>query len=243
MDKPSTVAAWNGFCPVCRSTTRFSSANTWFRDYLECENCEHGSIPRERALFHVLHELAPNFLNMNIHESSPGGRECSVILHRHAKKYTPTQFYPGIEPGTIHNQYRCENIERQTFPDESFDIVITLDVMEHIFNPDAAYRDIYRTLRPGGYYIHTTPIFSTLAASERRAAMTDEGEIVHLFEPEYHGNPVDASGSLVTFHYGYDLPQLITEWTPFEVEIRRHRIKRLGLIAEFNEVIVCRKPD
>ena len=35
-------------------------------------------------------------------------------------------------------------------------------------------------------------------------------------KPEYHGNPVSDKGALVTFHYGYDLPELIREWSGME---------------------------
>ena len=41
-----------------------------------------------------------------------------------------TFFFPGVTLGTIHNKFRCEDIENQTFADESFDIVITQDVMQ-----------------------------------------------------------------------------------------------------------------
>ncbi|WP_262296545.1 hypothetical protein [Microvirga sesbaniae] len=64
-------------------------------------------------------------------------------------------------------------------------------------------------------------------------------------EPEYHGNPADPSdpegGSLVTYRYGYDVADLIAEWAPFDVEIRRFNDRTHGIIAEFTEVIVCRK--
>lgn len=42
--------------------------------------------------------------------------------------------------------YRSEALERQTFADERFDLVMTQDVMEHIFDVEAAFRKIYRTV-------------------------------------------------------------------------------------------------
>ncbi len=43
------------------------------------------------------------------------------------------------------------------FPDASFDSVLTTEVLEHIFNPDEALREIARVLRPGGRMLLTCP--------------------------------------------------------------------------------------
>jgi Methyltransferase domain len=235
------VASWRGRCPICEQDTIFEARNQWFRDYLNCRTCPGGSIPRERAIMQVIRELAPDWTRRSIHESSPGGRGASVVLARDCAGYIATQFFADTPRGAYSGGVRCEDLEQQTFDDERFDLVITQDVMEHIFHPDRAYREIWRTLRFGGLYIHTTPIYKDRVASERRASLAKDGKVVHLAEPEYHGNPVDPKGSLVTFHYGYDLADLIAEWTPFDVEIRRFHERSSGIVAEFSEVVVCRK--
>jgi hypothetical protein len=235
------VASWRGHCPICEQDTIFEAQNAWFRDHLTCKSCIGGSIPRERALMEVLRELAPDWKRQKIHEGSPAGRGASVVLARDCSDYVPTQFYPDVTRGAHRDGVRCEDLEQQTFEDESFDIVISQDVMEHIFHPDRAYQEVWRTLKPGGLYLHTTPIYKGRVATERRASVGVDGKIIHLAEPEYHGNPVDPKGSLVTFHYGYDLADLIAEWTPFDVEIRRFHQRSCGIVAEFSEVVVCRK--
>jgi SAM-dependent methyltransferase len=242
MQSQDIVATWAGFCPICLQHTRFVARNPWFRDHLLCEACDGGSIPRERALMLVIHQLLPHWAQLDIHESSPVLRGVSKLLAAEASGYVATQFWPDIPLGTRHHGIRCENLEAQTFPSESFDLVITQDVMEHVFHPDKAYQEIYRTLRSGGYHIHTTPIYKNLVQTKQKAALRQDGEITYLSEPEYHGNPISGEGSLVTFHYGYDLADLITEWAPFDVEIRRFADRTHGIIAEFTEVIVCAKP-
>jgi SAM-dependent methyltransferase len=191
----------------------------------------------------AIREFVPNWETANIHESSPSGRGVSILMFRKARRFVATQFYPDLQPGTYHSSgFRCENIERQTFPNDAFDLVITQDVMEHVFDPPSAYQEIYRTLRPGGHHIHTTPIYKDLVKSVRRAALQPDGHIQYLSDPEYHGSPISEKGSLVTFHYGYDLADLIAEWTPFDVEIRRFNSRTHGIVAEYTEVIICAKP-
>ena len=234
------IARWGGFCPICfrRHSSPLEpdgSETTFFVSFC-------GSIPRERAVMLVIQQLLPHWAQLSIHESSPLSRGVSALLARQASRYIATQFWPDITVGSSHMGMRCENLEDQTFPSESFDLVITQDVMEHLFHPEKAYQEIYRTLRSGGYHIHTTPIYKVLQQTEQKATLGQDGHVRHLAEPEYHGNPISGDGSLVTFHYGHDLPDLITEWTLFDVEVRRFADRTHGIVAEFTEVIVCKKP-
>ena len=43
------------------------------------------------------------------------------------------------------------------FPDESFDAAVCTEVLEHLFEPQVATREIWRVLRPGGHLIATVP--------------------------------------------------------------------------------------
>ena len=62
--------------------------------------------------------------------------------------------------------------------------------MEHVFNPSKAFSEIARTLAPGGMHIFTVPLVNKWNPSRRRAKIDNEGNIIHLTEPSYHGNPV-----------------------------------------------------
>ncbi len=230
-----------GFCPCCEQGVTFTSLQDWFRDHLICPNCE--SVVRERAVALTLSEQSPNWRFKRIHESSPADRGLSRKLRLRAPRYLASYFYPDKPAGEFVGQLRNENLENQTFVDETFDIVVTLDVMEHVFHPAKAYQEIFRTLCPGGLYIHTFPIRKWLVeGAVPRAEQLPDGTVKLLVNPpEYHGSPT--GDSLVTFDYGYDIAYQITKWAPFDVRISRFWDQRHGIIGEYTEVIVCRKPE
>ncbi len=43
------------------------------------------------------------------------------------------------------------------FPGEQFDVVFCLEIIEHLFSPDALLRDLHSVLKPGGVLILSTP--------------------------------------------------------------------------------------
>jgi len=45
----------------------------------------------------------------------------------------------------------------------------------------------------------------------KTADIDGHGKIHHFVEPVYNGNPIDAKGSLVTYHWGYDMIDLIMQ--------------------------------
>jgi SAM-dependent methyltransferase len=229
-----------GFCPICAGEVRFQARQAWFRDHLFCSACR--SIPRERGLALVLERRFPDWRGLAIHESSPADRGISRKIREGAPGYVASQFFPGEAPGTTVRGFRNENLEAMTFPDASFDLVVTLDVMEHVNQPDTVLREVRRTLRPGGAYLFTVPTYKGKVASERRAHYREDGSVEHMAEPEYHGNPVSDAGSLVTFHYGYDFAELIHAWSGFEVEVMRFHDHRHGVIGEFTEVYLATWP-
>ena len=71
-------------------------------------------------------------------------------------------------------------IEDAAFDDNSFDVVHNSHVIEHINQPDVFVKEIHRILKPGGYFICTTPNalgFQALFFKERwRSVIAD-----HLF--------------------------------------------------------------
>ena len=183
-----------GFCPICESNVKFVAKSEWFRDFYLCGNC--GSIPRERALMEVIKHHFPNWREATVHESSPGVRGTSARLKKECREYIPSQFFLDRRPGEMVKGVRCENLEALTFADESIDLHVTQDVMEHVFHPDRAFAEIARTLRPGGMHICTVPLVNKWSPTRRRASIDEAGHITHHLEESYHGNPIGDGKSL-----------------------------------------------
>lgn len=233
-----------GYCPICEKEATFAAKHRWLRGSLICRTCSGGSVPRERALALMLDQLRPYWRHLDLHESSPAQRGISVKLQRECRRYVGSHYYPDKPLGQMVGKFRNENLEAQTFSDESFDIVVSLDVMEHVFNPRKVFSEIYRTLRAGGLYISTFPIRKAqMESHKQRARLLADGTVQHLAEPEYHGNPISNKGALVTYDYGYAVHSMIWHWAPFSVSITRFHNPTAGILGEYTEVIACHKAE
>ncbi|MDA7422540.1 class I SAM-dependent methyltransferase [Tritonibacter multivorans] len=188
-----------------------------------------------------MNTFVPDWRSKVLHECSPADRSISSVMRREAANYVGTQYWPDRKAGQFYDGYRCENLEQLTFEDETIDLHVHLDVLEHVNSPKACFEEMERTLRPGGKIIFTTPVAIDKAKTERRALYTESG-VQHLFEPEYHGNPISDQGALVTFHYGADLSDLILAWAPScavtMVTPHRHDI---GIRGDHREVFLVEK--
>jgi SAM-dependent methyltransferase len=226
-----------GRCPICAGPTVFVRADAWLRDFYFCGRC--WSIPRQRALVHVLEALVPHWRALRIHEFAPSG-PASEKLAREAPDYTGSHFWPNVPLGAERDGWRCEDLERLTLPDESLELVVTQDVFEHVLGPERAFAEIGRVLRPGGAHVFTVPWYAPTPTRVRARGPLEA--IRHLAPPEYHGDPVDTGGALVATEWGPELLDVIREASGMTTTIHRPRDRRRGLEAEFLEVFVSRKP-
>lgn len=232
-----------GFCPICEEEVVFSAAYAWFRDHLICSGC--GSVPRERALMRVIAECFPNYKKLTIHEASPIERGAALKLKRECPNYSTSHYFKNVRFGQIDKRtgYRCESLEALTYKDDSFDLFVTQDVMEHLFNPDLAFKEIARVLKPGGAHIFTVPIMNKHKRSQVWASQNEQKETVFHHPAEYHGNPIDKEGSLVTMHWGYDIVSYISKVSEMSSTIIVIDDLTQGIKAEYIDVVVSWCPE
>ncbi len=203
-----------GYCAACRGWRRFSIDHglysefdgqrvPWWRETLTCPTCRLNN--RMRLSLHLLEDhLRP----------SPDGRiylteQITSLYARVARRFRNVVGSEFLTDGTPRGEVNAAGIRREdvttlTFPDASFDFILSLEVLEHVPDFKAALREFARVLRPDGALLLTAPFH----AQERtlvRARLGQDGHVEHLEAPEYHGDPLSAQGCLCFYHFGWEL--------------------------------------
>jgi SAM-dependent methyltransferase len=109
-------------------------------------------------------------------------------------------------PGEVNSVgIRHESLTGLSFEDNSFDFILSFDVFEHIPDYKAAIKECLRVLRPGGQMLFSVPFCFDSYEHIVRAYIREDGNIEHLMEPEYHGDPVNSGGCLCFYHFGWKI--------------------------------------
>lgn len=124
------------------------------------------------------------------------------------ERYTRSYLWPDVRRGQVKDGVRCEDVTRLTFEDQSFDLIISSEVMGHVFDYQTAFKELWRVLKPGGYHVFTTPLSWPLAASTVERA-TEKGGRVRHHQPARFVTGGDGAPSLVCTEFGADLLDLL----------------------------------
>jgi len=85
---------------------------------------------------------------------SLGGHVAAVEMNRAAARIAAEKHGIGVLSGSLPDE--------MPFPQESFDLITLLDVLEHVEYDEKALSVLSTLLRPGGYLLVTVPAFSFL---------------------------------------------------------------------------------
>ena len=89
-------------------------------------------------------------------------------------------------------RYKLIKNNRSEFESEKFDLVLSVEVMEHASDLSSYLRDIFRLLKPGGIFIWTTPCGNSLSIEHiyslltKQIIKTNEGYIKWKWEDPTH---------------------------------------------------------
>lgn len=209
-----------GSCSICGATGRFvRGQERSLRESYACPNCRFTLRWRDQASIIIdefgrgqalsLKAMVSNGLLNDVSIFEPALRGPFVAQMKGLPNYVQSYFWPEMQPGEVSPQgVRNEDLTNLTFEDDSFDLIISSDVMEHLFDIRSAFSETLRVLKPGGIHIFSIPNdFPFPDASVTRVAMEGDKE-VHIKPPRYH-NSGDGSKCLVYTDYGADVTDLI----------------------------------
>jgi len=212
---------WNslpGRCQLCDTETGFHLAEGAdrvqpnLRESLLCRRCQHnariraalgllpsplrqdGAAPR----IYVTEQVTRTFVWMQQHldgevigsEFQPDARKRQVLGAR-------------LQAMGGRGEVCFQDVTRLDFADASLDAVVSFDVLEHVPDYRAAILEFGRVLRAGGVCVATFP-FTDGPTTVVRARVDAQGQVEHLLEPEYHGDPI-GGGVLCYYHFGWDV--------------------------------------
>jgi SAM-dependent methyltransferase len=129
-----------------------------------------------------------------------------------------------------------EDLTRLTYPDASFDLVLTSETLEHVPDLDLALRELRRVLVPGGRHLFTVPLMPGVPKKFARTVIMPDGRLDHRAPPLFH--PGGDVGYPVFTEFGADLPDLLRR-AGFEVTIHFGPTTEDDLAQVFD----CRKPS
>ncbi|MEB3983903.1 class I SAM-dependent methyltransferase [Mycobacterium sp. 663a-19] len=181
------------FCRSCCSSLRV-------RRIAEVLLALYGS-PRCGSLAELIED--PAFRALDVAEVNTIGSLGSLhTLLRRLPRLAFSDYRGPQHLGEVIDGVRNEDICNLTYPDAAFDLVLSSDTLEHVHDFRTALAETRRVLRPGGRHVFTVPVVWTRATTETRARIGDDGEIVHLMPPLYHGR---GSGAYRFIPVGADL--------------------------------------
>jgi SAM-dependent methyltransferase len=229
-------------CAHCLSTSRYRSiARGILRAIRELTGLEAGSLAEldpdfEKASLRIYDTQVPFYFRVCAYPVPDILARCKWIDVQ-TSTYKPAET-PGVSLGAnITNQ----NLEALTFPDNSFDIVITSDVMEHVRLDYKAHWEIRRVLKPGGFYLFTVPHFRDRSETFYRVAVVDPYDAtkdIYLTEKEYHGDANSEGGGALSFRsYGTEIDRAL-DGLGFTVEYTKEDFPEAGIYN--TELFFCR---
>ena len=174
------------------------------RESMFCEHC--GSSRRVRRIAEVLVSL----YGATATSLAELVRDDGFRALRIAEINSIGRMHPFLveAPRHVHVEYPEEDIQALSWADESYDLVLTSETLEHVPDPRQALRETLRVLRPGGRHVFTVPIDMSLTRSRSR----------HGLPHEHHGRGggpfalvTRKADMLVHTDFGLDLGTLVED--------------------------------
>jgi SAM-dependent methyltransferase len=183
-------------CIVCGRFYRYKVTDKNLRETCYCGSCS--SSNRERQISYVLIKSLLNknpvfsslkdFLkkeDIGIYNAESKGAVHNILSRM--KNYICSEYFgENYTSGDHVNGILHQDLRELSFKSNSFDVVLSTEVFEHIPDAYRAFKEVHRVLKTGGRHIFTVPFDARAFKDSVKALVDESGRIQYLTEPEYH---------------------------------------------------------
>jgi SAM-dependent methyltransferase len=196
------IRQWRaGRCRCCERSTIFLAHQNGSPEFRACFFCS-ANERYELLAVEIRERYGDTLRTMDVLELDP--RSPLKALLSRARTYTRS-FYEEGHSLDSKDGALCLDITRLRMQNESLDLIVSSDVLEHVPGLDKAFFETARVLRLGGAHLFTVP---PRAATRKRAEIID-GQLKHIEPPEFHLDPLSPEGILAFWDIGPDLAKAI----------------------------------
>lgn len=155
-----------------------------------------------KNIYELTKQIKKHNVNLNILETS--STDGIFTGYDDLSNVIKSEYFDDVKRGEYKGKIRSENLQALTFEDNSLDIVVVLDVFEHVVEPMEAFSEVRRALKTDGVAIITVPIDNRIKKTTKWASVVNE-EIVYMRGPAYHSDRLREEGALVFTEFGMDI--------------------------------------
>lgn len=249
-------------CPVCGNdaTMNYDFPDTrlrhehgigLLRETMSCSSCSATMRQRQMA-FGLLKLIAERIGNLpaslRAYRESSGGAlrildtdSFSAIsrVMQGVGGYTHSQFLPDLVNGArLADGSINVNLLEIPYGPESFDVIMTSDVMEHVAEDERAHQEIFRCLAKDGAYLFTVPFDPCLHGTKMLTQASGTPNTYFILNRQIHGDPHSDSGIIAHRIYGQ---QLLVDLRALGYEVEFHSVVRPDQGIFGGDLFVARK--
>ncbi|MBM2886678.1 methyltransferase domain-containing protein [Chromobacterium phragmitis] len=183
-----------GDCPSCGGKYFLSLKRSDFMT--RCLTCK-ANIVNISLIPVIKQHFGNSASNAVAYELSTYGSTLSY-LQNNFRSVTTSEYMPDQPKGAVVDGVRNEDIQSLTFDEDTFDLVTSNSVLEHVPDDIKGCSECYRILKPKGALIFSVPLYDT-PSTIKMAEIDKNGSIVFHQEPEYHDSRLGGPESALTF--------------------------------------------
>ena len=252
LPETQTEFFFNGYCKVCEKFVDFLVDFNYsyevngvlmpnWRERLECPNCRLNN--RMRATVHVFNqEFLPNF-DSKIYITEQTTPLYNWFIENFSDVYGSEFLGDSVPNGSCNeNGIRNEDLTKLSFPDDTFNYILSFDVFEHIPNYKKALRQCFRCLKPNAVFYFSVPFTKTKENNTVRATVSENGDIEHILPPQYHGDPINSDGCLCFYCFGWEILNVLKEIGFIDVNALSYWSPDYGYLGGEQILFTAKKP-